>query len=105
MEFFLFGFSLASFHGKYSGFAGIDVIVKSNGDEAWQKVKCPTSITKKKEKKRKVMDVFDATLTTILWATLTLRTDNTSESMPALSCVLKSVRSTGMEKYTPGGLL
>lgn len=69
------------------------------------KSQMPNLYNKKKEKKRKVLDVFDATLTTILWATLTLRTDNTSETMPALSCVLKSVRSTGMEKYTPGGLL
>lgn len=32
---------------------GLTVIVKSNGDEAWQKVKCPTSITTKKRKEEK----------------------------------------------------
>lgn len=65
----------------------------------------PALHDKQTEKKRRALDVSDAALTTILWATLTLRTANTSETRPALSCIRKSDRSTGMEKYTPGGLL
>lgn len=78
---------------------------KVTGTRLGKKLNAQPLKPQKKEKKRKVLDVFDATLTTILWATLALRTENTSETMPALSCVRRSVRSTGMEKYTPGGLL
>lgn len=37
-------------------------------------------------------------LTTILWAKLTLRTEKTSDTMPALSRAQRSDRSTGIEK-------
>lgn len=44
------------------------------------------------------------TLTSNRWAKLTLRTEKTSDIMPDLSKAQRSDRSTGMEKYTPGGL-
>lgn len=45
-----------------------------------------------------------STLTTILWAVLMVRTEKTSDTIPALSRAQSSDRKTGMEKYTPGGL-